>query len=84
MLDLATATTFLDTLNSAHTSVMEVEKPQIVNQQHVLYHFQCNLCDAWTLAHMCKQKASSVYEHDHEQHGEVPEDLLRHFSILKK
>ena len=31
-----------------------------------------------------KQKASSVYKHYHEQHGEVPKDLLRHFSILKK
>ena len=31
-----------------------------------------------------KQKASSVYKDNHEQHGEVPKDLLRRFSILKK
>ena len=31
-----------------------------------------------------KQKASSVYKHYHEQHGEVPKELLRRLSILKK
>ena len=31
-----------------------------------------------------KQKASSIYKHHHEQQGEVPKDLLRRFSILKK
>ena len=69
-------------------------KPQIVNQQRVIYHFQCDLCDAgyvgYTRGHLHtrvdghKQKASSVYKHYHEQHGEVPKDLLRRFSILKK
>ena len=29
-------------------------------------------------------KASSVYKRYHEQHGEVPKDLLRRFSILIK
>ena len=69
-------------------------KPQIVNQQRVVYHFQCDLCDAgdvrYTRGHLHKrvdghkQKASSVYKHYHEQHGVVPKDLLRRFSILKK
>ena len=69
-------------------------KPQIVNQQRVVYRFQCDLCDAgyvgYTRGHLHtrvdghKQKASSVYKHYHEQHGEVPKDLLRRFSILKK
>ena len=69
-------------------------KPQIVNQQRVVYHFQCDLCDAGYVGHTRghlhtrvdghKQKASSVYKHYHEQHGEVPKDLLRRFSILKK
>ena len=31
-----------------------------------------------------KQKASSIYKHYHEQHGEVPKHLLKRFSILKK
>ena len=69
-------------------------KPQIVNQQHVVYHFQCNLCHVgyvgYTHGHLHtrvdehKQKASSVYKHYCEQHGEVLKDLLRCFSILKK
>ena len=69
-------------------------KPQIVNQQRVVYHFQSDLCDAgyvgYTRGHLHtrvnghKQKASSVYKHDHEQHGKVPKDLLRPFSVLKK
>ena len=69
-------------------------KPQIVNQQRVVYRFQCDLCDAgyvgYTRGHLHtrvdghKQKASSVYKHYHEQHGEFPKDLLRRFSILKK
>ena len=69
-------------------------KPQIVNQQRVIYHFQWDLCDAgyvgYTRGHLHtrvdghKQKASSVYKHYHKQHGEVPKDLLRRLSILKK
>ena len=66
-------------------------KPQIVNQQRVVYRFQCDLCDVgyvdYTRGHLHtrvdghKQKASSVYKHCHKQHGEFPEDLLRRFSI---
>ena len=69
-------------------------KPQIINQQRVVYRFQCDLCDAgyvgYTRGHLHtrvdghKLKASSVYKHYHEQHGEVLKDLLRRFSILKK
>ena len=44
----------------------------------------CGLCGLYTrtLRHTCcghKQKTSSVYKHYHEQHGEVPKDLLRRF-----
>ena len=71
-------------------------KPQIVNQQSVVYRFQCDLCGAgyvgYTRGHLHtrvnghKQKASSICKHYHEQHGEVPKDLdlLKRFSILKK
>ena len=58
-------------------------KPQIVNQQRVVYR-QCDLCYAgymgYTRGHLHtrveghKQKASSVYKHYHEQR----------FNILKK
>ena len=69
-------------------------KPQIVNQQSVVYRFQCDLCDAgyvgYTRRHLHtrveghRQKASSICKHYHEQHGKVPKDLLKRFSILKK
>ena len=66
-------------------------KPQIVNQQRVVYRFQCDAgYVGYTRGHLHtrvdrhKQKASSVYKHYHEQQGEVPKDLLRRFSILKK
>ena len=69
-------------------------KPQIINQHRIVCHFQCDLCDVGYVGytpghlHRCvdghKEKASSVYKHYHEQHGEVPKDLLRRFSVLKK
>ena len=69
-------------------------KPQIINQQRVVYRFQCDLCDAGYvclmrgLLHTCvdghKQKASSVNKHYHKQHSKVPKDLLRQYSILTK
>lgn len=56
--------------------------------------FQCDLCDAGYVSytrghlHTCvdghKRKASSIYKHYHERHSEVPKDLLKRFSILKK
>ena len=69
-------------------------KPQIVNQQSVVYRFHCDLCDAgyvsYTRGHLHtrvdghKQKASSICKHYYKQHGEVPKDILKCFSILKK
>ena len=54
---------------------------------------KCDLCDAgyvgYTRGHLHtrvdghKQKASSIYKHYHEQHSEVPKDLLKRFSIQK-
>ena len=65
-----------------------------VNQQSVVYRFQCDLCDAgyvgYTRGHFHarvdghRQKASSICKHNHEQQGEVPKDLLNRFTILKK
>jgi len=69
-------------------------KPQIVNQQSVVYRFQCDLCDAgyvgYTHGHLHtrvdghRQKASSICKQYHEQHDEVLKGLLKRFSILKK
>ena len=85
--------TFLQRKIGQYLKVRET-KPQIVNQQRVVHLFQCDLCDAdyvvYTHGHLHsrvdghKQKASSAYKHCHEQYGEVPKDLLWHFSGPKK
>ena len=73
---------------------VEEKKPQIVNQQRVVYRFQCDLCDAgymgYTRGHLHvrvdgnKQRSSSINKHCHDKHGKVPEDLLKRFDVLKK
>ena len=71
-------------------------KPQLVNQQCVVYQFKCNLCDTgsyvghtrghlYALVDGHKSTSSSVrkpYDNDHA--GAVPEDLLSCFKVLKK
>ena len=73
---------------------VEEKKPQIVDQQCVVYHFQCDLCDAGYVGYMHvhlhvhvvghKQWSSSLYKQYQDKHGMVSEDLLRHFYVLKK
>ena len=70
------------------------KKPPIVNQQCVVYKFQCDLCDAsyvgYTLRHLHQRaaehskKASSIGKHLINEHSIIPKDLDRHFSVLKK
>ena len=71
-------------------------KPQLVNQQCIVYQFKCNLCDTGSYvgympghlyAHVDGHKSTSSsvrkhYENDHA--GAVPEDLLSCFKVLKK
>ena len=71
-------------------------KPQLVNQQCVVYQFKCNLCDTgsyvgYTHGHLYarvdgyKSTSSSVRKHyDNDHAGAVPEDLLSCFKVLKK
>ena len=71
-------------------------KPQVVNQQCVVYQFQCNLCDTgryvgyrrghlFTCVDGHKSKSSSVRKHYNKDYaGAVPEDLLSCFRVLKK
>ena len=71
-------------------------KPQLVNQQCVVYQFKCNLCDTgsyvgYTRGHLYarvdghKSTSSSVCKHyDNDHAGAVPEDLLSCFKVLKK
>ena len=52
-------------------------KPSIANQQCVVYHFVCDLCDAdyigYTARHLCQRvaehKDSAIGKHFHEVHG---------------
>ena len=71
-------------------------KPQLVNQQCVVYLFKRNLCDTgsyigYTRGHLNarvdghKSTSSSVHKHyDNDHAGAVPEDLLSCFKVLKK
>ena len=71
-------------------------KPQLVNQQCIVYHFKCNLCDTeryagYTRGHLYarvdrhKSTSSSVRKHyDNDHAGAVPEDLLSCFKVVKK
>ena len=69
----------------------EEPKPSIINQQWVVYHFVCNLCDAdyvgYTARHLfqrvAEHKNSAIGKHLHEAHGR--NDLLKesHFKILR-
>ena len=69
-------------------------KPSIVNQNCVVYKYQCDLCDAsyvgFTLRHLHqrvvehKYQSSSIGKHLLNEHRNVPKDLDRNFSVLKK
>ena len=69
-------------------------KPPIVNQQCVVYGFQCDLCDAgyvgYTRVHLHnrvkghKQQSSAIAKHYKNMHGTMPQDLLKRFQVLKK
>ena len=70
-------------------------KPQLVNQQCVVYQFKCNLCDTgsyvgYTHRHLYvhvdghKSTSSSVHKcYDNDHVGALPEDLLSCFKVLK-
>ena len=61
------------------------EKPQIENQQCVVYRFQCDLCDAGYVGYTRGNlHIYSIYKHYQDKHGKVLEDLLKRFDVLKK
>ena len=74
-------------------NVKETKQP-IVNQQCVVYSFQCNLCDAgyvgYTRGHLHnrvkghKQQSSAIAKHYKNMHGTMPQGLLERFKVLKK
>ena len=69
-------------------------KPPIINQQCVVYKFQCDLCDegyiGYTRGHLHnrvkghKQQSSAIARHYKNAHGTIPRDLLKRFEVLKK
>ena len=66
-------------------------KPPLVNQQCVVYNFQCNLCDAGYVGYMCRHlhqwieehKGSAIGSHLKEQHDIAPDDIAQFFKIFK-
>ncbi|XP_078361337.1 uncharacterized protein LOC144645655 [Oculina patagonica] len=73
---------------------VQEKKPPIVNQQCVVYRFQCDLCDAsyvgYTLRHLHqrvdehKNKTSSIGKHYGDKHCIAPKDLDKQFHVIKK
>ena len=69
-------------------------KPPIVNQQCLVYKFQCDLCDAgyvgFTRRHIHqhveehKNSSSSIGKHFRDKHSLAPKDLTKNFSVLMK
>ena len=69
-------------------------KPPIVNQQCLVYKFQCDLCDAgyvgFTRRHLHqsveehKNSSSSIGKHFRDKHSLAPKDLTKNFSCLNE
>ena len=69
-------------------------KPNIINQQCVVYEFQCPLCDAryvgYTTRHLFQRieehrlQSSSIGKHLKSHHPVETAELTSHFKILKK
>ena len=67
-------------------------KPPLVNQQRVVYHFKCDLCDADYVGYTCRHlyqrieehKGSAIGKHVRDQHGRDPSDISLRFKILRK
>ena len=74
--------------------IIIITKPPIVNQQCVVYGFQCDLCDAGYVGYTCghlhnrveghKQQSSAIAKHCKNMHGTMPQGLLKRFKVLKK
>ena len=68
------------------------DKPPLVNQQCVVYHFKCDLCDEGYVGYTCRHlhqpieehKGSAIGNHLREQHDLEPDDIAQSFRILRK
>ena len=67
-------------------------KPQLVNQQCVVYNFKCDLCDAgyvgYTTRHLFQRieehKSSAIGKHMSQSHSIRKSDIRPLFKVLKK
>ena len=68
------------------------DKPPLVNQKCVVYHFKCDLCDAGCVGYTCRHlhtrieehKGSAVGSHLRQQYDLEPDDIAQSFRILRK
>ena len=66
-------------------------KPPIVNQQNVVYFFECDLCDAdyvgFTSRYLHQRveehKRSVIGNHVREQNGNEPREIAKNFRVLR-
>ena len=66
-------------------------KPPIVNQQNVVYHYKCGLCDTDYVGFTCRHlhqrveehKRSTIGYHVKDKHGGDPDSIGSNFEILK-
>ena len=71
---------------------LKEKKPPIVNNQCVVYKFECDLCDADYVGYTARHLHQCINEHKYsaigrhlEQHGLSRNDLVdKQFSVLKK
>ena len=73
---------------------MRKAKPPLVNQQYLVYKFECDLCKAgcvhYTSCHLHqeieehKNASSSIGKRFGDKHSSAPKDLSYNFSKLKK
>ena len=76
---------------SEDLKVTETE-PSLVNQQWIVYEFQCNSCDSNYMGytschlHLCieEHKYSIIGKHLQDRHNQRPTNLHERFTILKK
>ena len=72
------------------TFALKEKKPPIVNNQCVVYKFECDLCDADYVGYTARHQRSNEHKYSAigrhlEQHGLLKTDLVnKQFSVLKK
>ena len=78
----------------SRTKIIKVrkDKPLLVNQQCVVYYFQCSLSDAGYVGSTCRHLHQRIEElkglangnHLKEQHNIAPNGIARSFKMLRK